>query len=280
AGESRARSVCRVSGRGPRLSQEGQSDRCIQGDSSFPRSVREITAGGRCASQGGGPARSGALRYMMLGRLFDSARVEMISVRGWAAMATACAFAAVAPMHAVAGAEATGAAHYQVDAAITQKTGTISSTVTITLPPKDVPDGTAFFIGDWYEITTLTVGGGITTSEGRASKPIAHVRKITLHVPHPLEQPVILRISYHGTLNGPGTDKGEETFTPGRMELRLEDMWLPVRADFAMRFTVDAHFRGIPHDEVVVSQGQYRHIGEALDLQRDYPDFGLPVVAA
>src|SRR6185437_5145974 len=137
----------------------------------------------------------------------------MMSVRGWAAMAAACAFAAVTPVRAVAGNEVAGAAHYQVDAAITQKTGTISSTVTINLPPKDVRDGTAFFIGDWYEITTLTVGGGVTTSEGRASKPIAHLRKITLHVPHPLEKPVTLRISYHGNLNGPGTDKGEETFT-------------------------------------------------------------------
>src|SRR6185437_7389426 len=145
----------------------------------------------------------------------------MMSVRGWAAMAVACAFAAVTSGRAVAGSQVAGAAHYQVDAAITQKTATISSTVTITLPPKNVPDGTAFFIGDWYEITTLTVGGGITPSESRASKPIAHLRKITLHVPHPLEQPVILRISYHGNLNGPGTDKGEETFTPGRMELRL-----------------------------------------------------------
>lgn len=213
-------------------------------------------------------------------RLFNSERVEMTSVRGWAAMAAACAFAAGAPMRAVAGNEAADAAHYQVEASITQKTGTISSTVTITLPPQDVPDGTAFFIGDWYEITALTVGGGITTSEGRASKPIAHLRKITLHVPHPLSQPVILRIAYHGRLNGPGTNKGEETFAPGRMELRLEDMWLPVRADFTMRFTVDAHFHGIPHDEVVVSQGQYRHVGDVLDLQRNYPDFDLPVVAS
>jgi hypothetical protein len=106
------------------------------------------------------------------------------------------------------------------------------------------------------------------------------LRKITLHVPHPLERPVTLRIVYHGSLNGPGTDKGEETFAPGRMELRLEDMWLPVRADFSMRFTVDAHFHGIPHDEVVVSQGQYHHVGDVLDLQRSYPDFDLPVVAS
>lgn len=203
-----------------------------------------------------------------------------MSKRGWVVLAAICTLAVVAAGRAPAGDEAMSIAHYRVDATISQKTGTISSAVTITLPPAEARNGTAFFIGDWYEITTLAVGGGITTTEGKASKPIGHLRKIILHVPHPLAQPVTMCIVYHGDLNGPGTEKGHETFTPDRMELRLEDMWLPVRADFAMRFTVDARFRGIPHDEVVVSQGQYHHVGDTLDLHRDYPDFGLPVVAA
>ena len=178
------------------------------------------------------------------------------------------------------GSQAVTAAHYDVAATIAQSTATVSANVTITLPPGEVHDGTAFIIGDWYAITALRIGGGITTTESKTSKPLAHLRRIVLHVPHPLERPVTMRIAYHGNLNGPGTKQGEETLTAGRMELRLEDMWLPVRDDFAMRFTADARIAGIPHDEIIVSQGEYHHVRDVLDLHRRYADFGLPVVAA
>jgi aminopeptidase N len=190
------------------------------------------------------------------------------------------AFAPYGTALAATGTGVVRAAHYDVDATIARSTGTLSATVTITLPPDDIHDGTGFFIGDWYAITALNIGGGITTTETKTSKPIEHLRRIVLHVPHPLQHPVTMRIAYHGKLNGPGTKRGRETFTPSRMELRLEDMWLPLRDDFAVRFTVDARIRGIPHDEVIVSQGQYRHVGDELDLRRGYADFDLPIVAA
>lgn len=206
-----------------------------------------------------------------------------MSVKQWVAVAAAVAVAgAFAPGGSALAADtgALRAAHYDVDATIARSTGTLSATVTITLRPQDVQDGTAFFIGDWYTITALRVGEGITTTQGSSSKPIPHLRSIVLHLPHPLRRPVTMRIAYHGKLNGPGTEKGSETLTPNRMELRLEDMWLPVRADFALRYTADARIRGIAHDQVIVSQGQYRHVGNELDLHRAYADFGLPIVAA
>jgi hypothetical protein len=172
------------------------------------------------------------------------------------------------------------AANYDIAGTIDQKTGEIAADVTITLRPEDIHDGSSFFLGDWYTIDRLAIDGGITTTQNSADKPIAHLREIVLHLAHPLDKPVTLHLAYHGLLNGPDPDKGDEVFTPGRMELRLEGMWIPVRSDFAMRFTTHARIAGIPQDEVVVSQGQYTHDGDVLTLDRTYPDFDLPVVAA
>jgi hypothetical protein len=172
------------------------------------------------------------------------------------------------------------AAHYDVSAVIDQKTGALSSDVSVLLRPEDVHDGSSFFIGDWFVIDKLEIGGGITTTDQKADKPIGHLHEIVLHLPHPLDKPVTLHMLYHGALNGPDTDKGDEVFTPGRMELRLEGMWIPVRSDFAMRFTAHARIEGIPQDEVVVSQGRYTHRSDVLVLDRNYADFGLPIVAA
>lgn len=204
----------------------------------------------------------------------------VMSVRKWAVLGVAGVFAAWAAMHVAAADEAAGTAHYDIDAAIVQATGTISANVTITLPPADVHDGTAFLIGDWYVIKALSVDDGITTTQITASKPLRQSRHIVLHVPHPPQHPVTMRIAYYGKLDQPGTKQGEEILVPGRMELTLEDQWLPVCTDLTTKFTVDARIRGIPHDEVVVSQGTYHHVHDELDLHRPYADFDLPIVAA
>ena len=203
-----------------------------------------------------------------------------VRAKTWAALAVAAVCAAVCGTGPVAARDAASVAHYDIDAAIAQTAGTMSATVTITLLPTDVHDGTAFLIGDWYVIKALSIGGGITTTEGEASKPLSHAREIVLHLTHPLERPVTMRVAYYGKLNGPDTTQGEESLVPGRMELQLEGLWLPVRSDLTMKFTVDARVRGIPHDEVVVSQGTYHHVRDELDLHRSYPDFDLPIVAA
>lgn len=204
----------------------------------------------------------------------------VIRGRKWAVLVVAGVLAAGCVTVPVAASDAAAVAHYDIDATIAQTTGTMSATVMITLPPADVHDGTSFLIGDWYVIKTLSIGGGITTTEGEASKPLRHAREIVLHLTQPLEHPVTMRIAYSGKLNEPDTTPGEENLVPGRMELQLEDLWLPVRADLTMKFTADARIRGIPHDEVVVSQGTYHHVRDDLDLHRAYADFDLPVVAA
>jgi hypothetical protein len=205
---------------------------------------------------------------------------SVVRCKKWVALAAAGMLAAVCGAMPVAASAAAAVAHYGIDATIAQASGTMSATVTITLQPSDVRDGTAFVIGDWYVIKALSIGDGITTTEGEASKPLAHARTIVLHLTRPIVHPVTLRVAYYGKLNEPDTKPGEENLVPGRMELQLEDLWLPVRSDLTMKFTADARIRGIPHDEVVVSQGTYHHVRDELDLHRAYPDFDLPIVAA
>lgn len=170
-------------------------------------------------------------------------------------------------------------AHYDVSARIAPDTGMLSAHVVITLRPEDAKNGTAFFMGNWYDIRKLDAGPGVEVSMEQVDKPLPHVRKMVLHFAHAPMAPVVLTFDYSGPLNQPGSDRKDQAFSSDVMELTLEAMWLPVRSDLSMLYTLDASIDGIPESKVVVTQGEYTHVGDKLVIHRASTDFDLPIAA-
>lgn len=171
-------------------------------------------------------------------------------------------------------------AHYDVSARITPDTGVLSAHVVITLRPEDVKDGTAFYMGNWYDLRKLDAGPGVEVSMEQVDKPLPHLRKMVLHFAHPPTAPVVLTFDYDGPLNPPGGDKKDLIFSPEVIELTLEAMWLPARSDLTLVYTIDASIDGIAQSKVVVTQGEYTHVGDRLVIHRASTDFDLPIAAA
>jgi hypothetical protein len=59
----------------------------------------------------------------------------------------------------------------------------------------------------------------------------------------------------------------------------FEDVWVPVRPNFGLRFTVDADIAGVPADEVAVAQGRVSHVGDHLIIHRAFTDMDMPFSA-
>jgi hypothetical protein len=57
--------------------------------------------------------------------------------------------------------------------------------------------------------------------------------------------------------------------SPQRIELNVETMWLPMREDLGMLFTVDADISGLPENLVVIPQGTFTRTGDRLHIHRD-----------
>jgi hypothetical protein len=175
--------------------------------------------------------------------------------------------------------EAPAHAHYDVTAKIAPDTGMLTAHVVLTLRPEDVHDGSAFVIGDWYDLRKVDAGPDVKLTMDTTDKPLKHLRKIVLSFARQPAGPIVLTMDYDGPLNEPGADEKDNSFSPDVMELNLETMWLPVRLDLSMPYTFDGRIDGIPENKIVVAQGDVVHSGDRVVVHRDTTDFDTPIVA-
>jgi hypothetical protein len=151
--------------------------------------------------------------------------------------------------------------------------GWFKADATFTLPPQEVGRETAFLISDRFGVESASVDqGGVIRTEP-TDKPLDGLNKIIIRFPQAPAQPVTLRLRYQGPL------VAKDAGPSDGLELRLENMWIPARADLNLRFTSRAEIDGLPEDRVVVAQGDIRHVGDKVTVVRDVPDMDLPFVA-
>jgi hypothetical protein len=167
------------------------------------------------------------------------------------------------------------AAHYDMKARFDAPAGRVSATVVVTLP--DTTGETAFVLGQRFRIDKVEAGPGGQVAITAVDKPIPHLQRIAVRYGgKPASHRVA--VTYSGPVNEPGDDV--LALSPQRVELDLETMWLPVRQDLAMEFTIDAQFSGLPADLVVISQGDLDRKGDTLRIHRTTLDTDLLVDGA
>jgi len=167
-----------------------------------------------------------------------------------------------------AAARAAPPTHYDMKMKFDVAAGRVTATVTITLP--EGSGETDFVLGDRFKLERVDAGRGVRVAIMAADKPMPHLNRIAVHFPARMAGPRRVRFDYSGPLNQPGED--EPAVSPQRIELNVESMWLPMREDLGMLFTVDADISGLPADLVVIPQGTFERTGERLHIHRDTLD--------
>jgi hypothetical protein len=148
--------------------------------------------------------------------------------------------------------------------------------VRITLPPQDAGHETAFVLGDWMTLDQTSAPGATVRVEP-TDQPFKGLNRIAFSFAKAPTAPVTLVFRYHGPLHA-ADDKPLIDPKEG-IELPFESAWAPVRPNFNLVFTADADITGIPADEVVVAQGQVKHVGDRLRIHRSFEDLDMPFAA-
>ncbi|MES2054344.1 MAG: hypothetical protein V4564_00270 [Pseudomonadota bacterium] len=166
-------------------------------------------------------------------------------------------------------------AHYQFSARFDVARGTITAKATITLPAAS--GETAFVLGERFTLTGTSNDCGARIELAPATAPLPHLQRIALRSGD-ARRACRVTIAYHGPID----EVGEvlPSLSAGRIELGIDTMWLPVRQDLGMAFTIDADISGLPPALVVVTQGALTRRGERLNIHRATPDNDLVLVGA
>jgi hypothetical protein len=173
-------------------------------------------------------------------------------------------------------AQAPGLAHYNINARFDLKASAIQGNVTITLPPAEVGQSTAFVLSDRIELRKAYGSSGAHVTVEPTEQPFKGLRKITFTFDRAPTRPVVLKFVYAGKL---GAEEALRIDPSQGIELSMEDMWAPVRPNFGLLFTADANLSGIPPNEVAVAQGKVSRRGDHVFIHRTFADIDMPFTA-
>lgn len=166
--------------------------------------------------------------------------------------------------------------HYRLDARFDAAAGRVKAKVEVTLPPDAVPADFAFILGRRFTLSPVEVPGAKVTVE-QADAPLPELQKVVIAYDTPPTKPITVRFAYEGPLEGPS---GAGAFSAERVELNLEDAWLPVRADLNLYFTLDAEIAGLPPGVVAVTQGTLKQRAGRLSVRRTTLDNDFTLTGA
>jgi hypothetical protein len=166
-------------------------------------------------------------------------------------------------------------AHYDLKARVDAPAGRISATLEVTLPGSG--EEIAFILGDRFRLDRVDAGPGGSVNVTPSAAPVPHLNRILVRF-GPRARTHRVSFVYSGSLNEGEGDA--PALSPERVELNIETMWLPVRADLGMVFTVDAEIRGLPADLVVIPQGGFHRRGDRLTIHRGTAESDLLLAGA
>ena len=167
--------------------------------------------------------------------------------------------------------------HYDVKANFSPQAGTLSSDVTITIPPGPPVDET-FVLSRRFSLHHATIEGPAELDVGKVDKPFPDMQAFRVHSFDARHAPVTLRIAYDGPIDFPA-DKDAIPLTR-LIELNAENMWVPLENHIAQPFTLAADLTGIPQDMMSVSQGDVTHSHDEVRINRTVPDVDFAFIAA
>lgn len=166
--------------------------------------------------------------------------------------------------------------HYRVDARFDPGSGRLEARAEINLPPEAVPADFAFILGRRFTLAPVEVAGAKVSIE-HTDAPLPELQRVVIAYDKPPTKPVKLRFAYKGLVAGPS---GAGAFSAERVELNLEDAWLPIRADLNLYFTLDVKISGMPSGIVAVAKGDLKQRAGRLTLRRATPDSDLTLTGA
>lgn len=168
-------------------------------------------------------------------------------------------------------------ARYRLAARFDPASGRLKARVEVTLPPAEAPQDLAFILGGRFTLAPVEAGPGARVGVEPTDTPLPGLQKIVIRYARPPTRPVKLRFAYEGPVNGAD---GPPAFSAERIELNLEEAWLPIREDLGLAFAIDADIRGLPPGIVAVAQGDVRQSGDRLTVRRAAPDSDLTLIGA
>ncbi|QNQ08548.1 hypothetical protein [Sphingomonas alpina] len=183
-------------------------------------------------------------------------------------------FLAVVPMRAAAAGSSTP--HYQFSARFDVKRGTLTAKAIITLPAAG--GETAFVLGERFTLTETSTDCGARPELAPTGTPLPHLQRIAIRSGEAVRTACRVTIAYHGPIDEAG--ERSPSLSADRIELGIDTMWLPVRQDLGMAFSIDADISGLPTALVVMSQGQLTRSGDRLRIHRVISDSDLMLVGA
>jgi hypothetical protein len=155
--------------------------------------------------------------------------------------------------------------------------GRLTADTSVTLDRVRKGEVVDFVLGRHFTIESAEAHGA-SVSIGPTLTPWAGLQRIRLTFAQAQRAPK-LRVRYAGKPS-PGGEPPINMITPKLVELSLDGMWVPIRADLEGRFTADALISGLPRDATVVAQGRVSREGAAYRIRRDRPGVDLPLIAA
>ncbi|MGH6615372.1 hypothetical protein [Sphingomonas sp.] len=183
-------------------------------------------------------------------------------------------FLFAAPAHAEAASPSP--AHYRYTARFDVKRGTITASAIITLPAAG--GQTAFVLGERFTLTRASTDCGAHIEIAPTPAPLPHLQRIAIRSGETVPTDCRVTIAYHGPIDEAGEKRA--SLSANRIELGIDTMWLPVRQDLGMAFTIDADISGLPSSLVVLSQGELARSGDRLRIRRETTDNDLVLVGA
>lgn len=180
---------------------------------------------------------------------------------------------------APAAAQAATGIHYDVEARIDPAAGRLRTEVTIEAPEGAAGPEPAFVLGRSFAIASAEAGKNARVEITPTEQPFPGLQRIAVRCPGGCTGPLKLKVSYEGPPN-PSGDPPINVVTPQLVELTLDSMWLPLKADFTGGFSVDAEIRGLPKDAVVTSAGRVTRQGDVVRIYRAGETVDLAFAAA
>nr|WP_295370240.1 M1 family aminopeptidase [uncultured Sphingosinicella sp.] len=175
-------------------------------------------------------------------------------------------------------AEVRETAHYAIGTTVVPERGILAVHAILVLPPAAAGSETELVLGHSYRIEASDPGPGATLSVEPTDKPWKGLQRILIRYTQANPAPQ-LRLRYSGPLN-PSGDPPLNMITPALTELNLDSLWLPIRSDLNLPFSVEARIGGLPPGSMLVSQGTSAKEGAEFHVRRPAPEIDFAWVAS
>jgi hypothetical protein len=166
----------------------------------------------------------------------------------------------------------------RLDATFAPQAGTVAVSTEVRPGPVVGNENVVLILANSLVFQHASAGRGATVTISPTNNPFPGLQQVVVHFPRPVAEPVI-RLRYAGRPLSGGSPP-INMITPELVELSLDSMWLPIKPDLSMRFTVDARLSGLSRNTVVAAQGVVSRTENGFRVRRSVPEVDFAFVAS